>query len=69
MVWVTDLVGGGRSNYCADPVTGRKLATIPMSDLSEDSLLAVSSQYLYFRVPVGNGLALRRAPVPAGRWR
>jgi hypothetical protein len=65
VVWVTDLVGGAGSNYCADPVTGRKLATIPLPDLSEDSLLAVSSQYLYYRVPAGNGFALRKAPVPA----
>ena len=66
VVWVTDLVGGASANYCANPVTGHRLATIPMPRLSEDRLLAVSGQYLYYQAPADNGFALEEAPVPVG---
>jgi hypothetical protein len=64
VVWITDLVGGASRNYCANPVTGRRLGPIPMPHLSEDYLLAVSGQYLYYQEPVGNGFELKTAHVP-----
>jgi hypothetical protein len=64
-VWVTDYVGGPLRNYCADPVTGRRLATVPLPDLDQDRLLAVSGRYLYYDSPASSGFYLRRVPVPA----
>jgi hypothetical protein len=64
VVWISDRPGGARRNYCADPATGRRLATIPLPDLDEDSLLAVSGQYLYYDVPASSGFYLKRIPVP-----
>ena len=64
VVWVTDHVGGARRNYCANPVTGRRLATIPLPDLDQDSLLAVSGRYLYYDAPASGGFYLERVPVP-----
>jgi hypothetical protein len=65
VVWITDHVGGARRNYCANPVTGRRLATIPLPDLDQDSLLAVSGRYLYYDSPASHGWYLRRTPVSA----
>jgi hypothetical protein len=65
LIWVTDYVGGARRNYCANPVTGRRLATIPLPDLDHDSLLAISARYLYYDVPATGGFYLKRVPVPA----
>jgi hypothetical protein len=65
VVWITDGVGGAGRNYCANPVTGRRLATIPLPDLDQDYLLAVSPRYLYYEAPAGNGSHVKTAPVPA----
>jgi hypothetical protein len=61
-VWITDPVGSDR-NYCADPVTGRVLARIPLP--AQAYLLAISGGYLYDQVLAGDGFRLSRAPVPA----
>ena len=66
VVWVTDYAGGARRNYCANPVAGRRLATIPLPDLDQDRLLAVSGRYLYYDAPASNGFYLKRVQVPAG---
>jgi hypothetical protein len=67
VVWVTDYVGGACRNYCANPVTGRRLATIPLPDLDQDRLLAVSGRYLYYDYydAARNGFYHKRIPVPA----
>jgi hypothetical protein len=65
VIWVTDHVGTGR-DYCADPVTGRRLAPIPLPDPSQDYLLAISGRYVYYQVPSGNGFYLKRLGIPAG---
>ena len=65
VVWVTDDVGGARRSYCANPVTGRRIATLPLPDLDQDRLLAVSGRYLYYDVPASSGFYLKRVPVPA----
>jgi hypothetical protein len=65
VAWITDYTGGARRNYCANPVTGLRLATIPLPDLDQDSLLAVSVRYLYYDSPASSGFYLRRVPVPA----
>lgn len=65
VVWITDSVGGAGRNYCANPVTGRRLATIPLPNLNQDYLLAVSPQSLYYDSPASNGFYVRTVKVPA----
>jgi hypothetical protein len=65
VAWITDEGGGARRNYCANPVTGLRLATIPLPDLDQDRLLAISGLYLYYESPASSGFYLDRVPVPA----
>jgi isopentenyl-diphosphate Delta-isomerase len=65
VVWITDGTGGSGRNYCADPVTGRRLATIPLPNLNQDHLLAVSPRSLYYDAPASNGFYVRTVNVPA----
>jgi hypothetical protein len=65
--WITDGVGGSARNYCADPVTGRRLAALPLPDFSQDYLLAVGAGVLYYAAfdSSGNGWRIATVPVPA----
>jgi hypothetical protein len=65
VVWITDLAAPGR-NYCADPRTGQVLARIPLPDLAQDRLLAISGRYLYYDAPASAGFYLERVRAPAG---
>lgn len=65
VTWVTDQASVNR-NYCADPVTGRRLAPIPFPDSGQDYLLAISGRYVYYQAPAGNGFRLERLAIPAG---
>ncbi len=65
VVWITDGVGGAGRNYCANPVTGHRLATIPLPNLDQDYLLAVSPRSLYYEAPASNGSYVRTVAVPA----
>jgi hypothetical protein len=65
VVWISDGTGGARHNYCANPVTGHRLATIPLPNLDQDYLLAVSPRSLYYEVAAGNGSDVRTVKVPA----
>jgi hypothetical protein len=66
-LWVTDPVGGGAKNYCADPVTGRVRAASPLPDPGQDQLLAVGPSLLYYTAfdASANGWRIATAPVPA----
>ena len=66
-LWLTDPVGGATRNYCADPVTGRVRAPLPLPDLGQDELLAVGAGVLYYAAfdSSGNGWRIATAPVPA----
>jgi hypothetical protein len=64
-LWIASPVGGGKLNYCADPVTGHRKAPIPLPDLNQDSLLAVGPATLYYGVPVRDGMRLERTAIPA----
>jgi hypothetical protein len=70
-LWVRDQAAGPALNYCADPATGRRLATLPLPDLGEDYLMAVTGGRIYYSVPAsssvpaGSGFAIRTVPVPA----
>jgi hypothetical protein len=65
VLWVRDQVGGPARNYCADPATGRRIATLPLPDLSQDYLMAVTGGRIYYSVPASSGFAIRTVPVPA----
>jgi hypothetical protein len=68
MVWVTDDEAGGPArNYCADASTGRRLATLPVTSLTQGRLLAIGTDVLYYAEPArhGSGARLAQVPVPA----
>jgi hypothetical protein len=64
-LWVTNQGGGPSRNYCADPATGRPLAASPLPDLTQDQLMTVADQRVYYSVPAGSGFQIRTVPVPA----
>jgi hypothetical protein len=60
--------GGGpgpSGDYCADPATGRPLATSPLPDLTQDQLMTVAGQRVDYSAPAGSGFQIRTVPVPA----
>jgi hypothetical protein len=65
VLWVRNQPAGPAQNYCADPATGRRLATLPLPDLAQDNLLGVHARTLYYSAPTGNGFVIRTVPVPA----
>jgi hypothetical protein len=67
LLWVHGADGGARTNYCADPGTGRRLAALPMPYRSRPVLLAVGGRNLYYSYLTGDGYHshLAAAPVPA----
>jgi hypothetical protein len=67
VLWVTNPVGGTSRNYCADPGTGRRLATIPFPDPFQDSLLAVGGKDLFYAhwTKDGDGFRIFATAIPA----
>ena len=45
VLWVSQLDGGPLRNYCADPKTGRVLATIPLK--ADEGILTTGSKEVY----------------------
>ena len=67
-VWVTDDEAGGTPrNYCADASTGRWLATLPVTSLTQGRLLAIGAGVLYYAEPArhGSGARIAQVPIPA----
>jgi hypothetical protein len=64
LAWLTE-PGNARYDYCADPVTGRVLARIPLPDPDQGGVLAVSARYVYYDSPASGGFYLKRLTVPA----
>jgi len=64
-LWVRNQAAGPAQNYCADPATGRRLATLPLPDLARDYVLTVHARTLFYSAPDGDGFAIRKVPVPA----
>lgn len=65
VLWVSNEVGGAARNYCADPQTGHRLATLPLPDLNQDYLLTAYGHRLYYSAASGAGFAIRTVPIPA----
>jgi hypothetical protein len=65
VLWVRNQAAGPAQNYCADPATGRRRATLPLPDLGQDYLMAVTGGLIYYSVPASSGFAIRTVPVPA----
>lgn len=66
VLWVSNEAAGAALNYCADPATGRRLATLPLPDLVRDYLITVHAGTIYYSVPASDGFAIRAVPAPAG---
>jgi hypothetical protein len=63
-LWVTEPLGGDNLNYCADPVTGRPLARLPLLDGDSVFLTADATRIFYTDVPVNaHTVKLETAPV------
>jgi len=65
VLWVRNQAAGTAQNYCAVPATGRRLATLPLPDLAQDYLMAVTGGRIYYSVPASSGFVIRTVPVPA----
>jgi len=67
-LWVTAPPGARGLNYCADPVTGQRLASIPLPDVAQDTVATIGSAYVYYTYYSsggGGGERIGRAQVPA----
>jgi hypothetical protein len=64
VLWVSNEAGGPARNYCADPATGRRLATLPLPNLTQDYLMTVHAGIIYYSVFADDGFAIRTVPVP-----
>jgi hypothetical protein len=63
-LWVTEPVGAENLNYCADPVTGRPLARLPLLRGDSVFLTADGRSIFYTDVPVNaHSVKLETAPV------
>jgi hypothetical protein len=63
-LWLTGPPGVQGLEYCADPVTGQRIASIPLPDPGQDTFAAVDSSYVYYTYYSG-GAHVARAQVPA----
>jgi hypothetical protein len=66
LLWVTQVAGGTARNYCADPVDGRKLAPIELPHPTQDIVLAIAPQQIFYAAPgPKGGQYLRPEPIPS----
>ncbi len=64
ILWVTDPVGGNTLTYCADPVTGRLRARLPLLVGNSTFLTADATSVYYLDEPLDSSSAtLERAPL------
>jgi hypothetical protein len=66
LAWVLRSGPEADSSYCADPVTGKKLAAIPLPRPARDDVIGIWGQQVYYAA-AGQGVNtyLRRIAVPA----
>jgi hypothetical protein len=67
LAWVLRAEPETDVNYCADPVTGRKLAAISLPGPARDSVIGIWGQDVYYAASTGQdeGTHLKRITVPA----
>ena len=68
LLWVTQTGGGPTRNFCANPITGDPLASLPLPPNSEDEVLAVGTHMLYLDTTPNVGpvrTILIEEPIPA----
>jgi hypothetical protein len=51
LLWITQIAGGKVRNYCADPLTGRRLAPIELPQPAEDEVLAIAPHRIFYAAP------------------
>ena len=67
LLWVHGPAGGAATNYCAEPRTGRRLATLTMPFRSQPVLLGVGAKSFYYSYSASDNYRWRiaAAPIPA----
>jgi hypothetical protein len=67
LAWVLRAGAEENGNYCANPVTGKKLAAIPLPDPGRDDVAGIWGHDVYYAAPAGQGADtyLERVAVPA----
>jgi hypothetical protein len=66
LLWITQVAGGSQRNYCARPVSGRAIAPVVLPRPSQDIVLGIASDRIFYAAPGANaGEYLRQVPVPA----
>jgi hypothetical protein len=64
ILWVTEPVGGNNLNYCADPITGRLRARLPLLVGNSSFLTADTTSIYYLNKPLDSSSdTLERAPL------
>jgi hypothetical protein len=67
LAWVLRAGPGEDASYCANPVTGKKLAAIPLPAPARDDVVGIWGQEVYYAAAAGQGVSTRleRVAVPA----
>ncbi len=66
LLWVTQIAGGNARNYCADPVTGRTIAPLELPQATEDEVLAITPDRIFYAAPgPGAEQYLRQEAIPS----
>jgi hypothetical protein len=64
VLWVTEPLGPGNLNYCADPVNGRPLVRLPLLRADSVFLTADAASFYYTDVPLNaHAVKLETAPI------
>jgi len=66
LLWITQANGGRQRNYCADPVSGLVLASIRLPRPTQDIVLGIAADRIFYAAPgVRAGEFLRQEPAPS----
>jgi DNA-binding beta-propeller fold protein YncE len=65
-LWVTQIAGGPARNYCADPVTGQAIAALELPQATEDAVLGITPDRIFYAAPgPGAEQYLRQEAIPS----
>jgi hypothetical protein len=66
LLWVTQIAGGPTRNYCADPFTGRTIAPLELPQPTQDEVLAITPDRIFYAAPgPGADQYLRQEAIPS----